>query len=123
VSDERRVRLVYRPKSPAEAHRRELRTKRLVGTPFLQLPGKPAQHRVLFTTSEGHKARVSDVEMVFNDAAIIDSVSNWGEDGPLYKDTLDTPVMRELYDYAVEAFARVDLPAQLRKGYWESNPI
>lgn len=53
--------------------------------------------------------------MVYNDALLMDAISNWGEDGPLYTDTLGTPVMRETYDYAIRAYKGVELPPQLVK--------
>jgi len=49
----------------------------LVGKPFEQLPGKPPQHQVLTTLSDGSKVRVSDVETVFNDWLMAEYV-----DGP-----------------------------------------
>ena len=75
--------LVYRPKSSAEAQRRENRARRLVGTPFVSLPGYPDRKAVAFVATNGYPVKVEDVEMVFNDAALMDAISNWGEDGPL----------------------------------------
>jgi hypothetical protein len=109
-----RIRVVYRCKDDAERVRRVQRGEALVGTPFIQLPGKPRQDKVCFISTEGHKVRVNHVEMVFNDALLMDAISNWGEDGPLYAETLDRPVMKETYDWAVKAYAGVELPPQLR---------
>jgi hypothetical protein len=108
------VRLVYRPKTQAEARRRASRVDALLGTPFVCLPGNPPDHKVLFVSKEGHKVRVKDIEMVFNDALLSDAVSNWGEDGPLYCETLDSDVHREAWEYAVKAYAGVELPEKLR---------
>jgi hypothetical protein len=110
-----RVEVVYRAKNHAEGTRRVNRAERLVGTPFLRLPGEPDQEAVLFhTNTSKHPVKVSDVEMVFNDAVLMDAISNWGTDGPLYKDTI-TGDQAEVYDYAMKAFADVPLPAQLVK--------
>lgn len=51
----------------------------LVGTPFQQLPGKPPQHKVLGQTSDGHPIRVSDVEMAWNDAWLMDQINGEGD--------------------------------------------
>ena len=107
------IKVVYRPKTPEEAERRVKRAQSLE-VPFICLPGNPPDHRVLFESRDGHKIRVDFVEMVFNDALFMDAVSNWGEDGPLYADTLDTPIMREVYEYALKAYSGVELPIQLR---------
>jgi hypothetical protein len=111
-----RTRIVYRCQTPEEARRRVARAEALVGTPFLRLPGNPPAHRVMFVASNGVKVRAEHVEMVFNDALLMDAVSNWGEDGPLYATTLDEdgPHQRECYEWALRAFAGVELPPQLR---------
>lgn len=97
-----RTKLVYRPKTQEERERREARTKAYMGTPYVQLQGKPPQHKVLFS-SEGRKIRVMDVEMVHNDARMMDHISDYGQDGPLYKDTLDDPIMKTIYNYTTKA--------------------
>lgn len=107
------IEVVYRCKSPEESQRRVDRAKALVGTPFIRLPGDLPGHQVAFVSTEGHKVRVSDVEMVFNDAALMDAISNWGEDGPLYKATLKRPIEQEIYNYAIRAYKDVELPPQL----------
>lgn len=111
------MRVIYRPKSDEEARRRVERAELLVGTPFIPLPGNPPQHRVLFMASGGEKIRVEHVEMVWNDALLMDAISNWGEDGPLYKDTFaeDDRLTPEIYEYAERAYGGVDPPPQLRR--------
>ena len=51
----------------------------LVGLPFLLLPGKPPEHKVVGNTTSGLKVRVCHVQMVFNDAILLDSVHGNGE--------------------------------------------
>jgi hypothetical protein len=111
-----KVQIVYRCKDDAERVRRVQRAEKLCGTPFIRLPGEPPQHKILFVSGTGDKVRVEHIEMVFNDALLMDAISNWGEDGPLYGDTLDgdPPNMREAYEYALKAYAGVELPPQLR---------
>lgn len=99
------VRLVYRPKDDAERARIIERIKQMIGSPFIQLPGKPSQHKVLFVSTCGKKIRVEHVEMVYNDAALCDAISDYGKDGPLYKDTIDG-LQLEVYNYAIEAYGR-----------------
>jgi hypothetical protein len=89
------------------------RAESLVGIPFLQLPGKPPQHQVCFVSREGVKVRVEAVEMVFNDALLMDAINGW--EAPLYVDGYpEGSLQREVYDYALKAFAGVEIPAQLR---------
>ncbi len=112
---EDRIRVVYSPKTHEERMRRVKRAEALVGTPFVRMPGDIPDHKVLFiTTFGGQKIRRAEVEMVFNDALLSDAVSNWGEDGPLYSDTLENDAHREVWDYAVKAYAGVELPEQFR---------
>jgi hypothetical protein len=106
--------LVYRPKTEAERQRRADRANALVGTPFVSLPGVTDHKATLFTTKDGTPVPAEAVEMVFNDCLLMDAISNWGEDGPLYRDTLDTEVMREVYEYGLKAYAGVEIPPQLR---------
>jgi hypothetical protein len=110
--DDGKWRVVYRPKTKEEGFRRYDRAAALQGTPFVRMPGGLADSHVLFEI-EGHEVKVSDVEMVFNDCLFADAVSNYGEDGPLYKDTLEGPMV-ELYKYALKAYAGVELPAVYR---------
>jgi len=106
--------IVYRPKTEAEAQRRVERSKCLQGLPFLHLPDNPPQHRILFEF-HGVKVRVSNVEMVFNDALLMDAISNWGQDGPLYRDTLnDAPVMNAAFWWACEAYKNINLLASVK---------
>lgn len=111
------VHVVYRPKSDSERSRRLSRAQALVGIPFVSLPDSTPENgeEVLFESSEGYGVKRSEVEMVYNDALMLDAVSNWGEDGPLYGDTLDTPTMREAYTYALNRYVGVPIPVQLRR--------
>lgn len=109
------VEIVYRPKTDEERRRRVDRCNQLVGTPFLSLPPGVTDYKaIVFTATDGTPIKAEDVEMVFNDALLMDAISNWGEDGPLYKDTLDKPVMKEVYEWALTAYKGVELPPQLR---------
>ena len=115
MPDKRRiVYRLYRPKTQAELLRRSERARHLVGSPFIHLPGNPHAHQVLAELPDGQKIRVGGVEMVFNDMLLMDAISNWGEDGPLYADTIDGEAHRAVYDYAMKAYAGVDLPPQFR---------
>ena len=110
-----KIRVVYSPKTDQERRRRCARMDALVGTPFVRMPGDVPEHKVLFITKfGGQKIRRATVEMVFNDALLSDAVSNWGEDGPLYADTLDNDAHREVWDYAVRLYAGVELPEKYK---------
>lgn len=91
------------------------RAQALVGTPFIRLPGNPPSHRVQLTTSDGTKIRTDAVEMVFNDMLLMDAISGYGQDGPLYKDTLDSPLQAEVLAFAIKAYEGVELPEVFRK--------
>lgn len=108
------VRIVYRPKSPEEGQRRVDRALAIKGAPFVRMPGGLPDSHVLFDLAGLHRVTVADVEMVFNDCLLMDAISNYGEDGPLYKDTLDGRPMREVYTYALKVYAGVELPAAYR---------
>lgn len=107
------VRVVYRPKDENEAKRRVNRMEALMGTPFIRLPNC-SDHKVLMVTSDGYKVRRDTIEMVYNDALLMDAGGGWGEDGPLYRDTIEGRQL-EVYNKAVELFAGVEIPSQLRK--------
>ena len=55
--------------------------------------------------------------MVYNDALLMDAISDWGIDGPLskdtYGDTLRGKLMAEIYAFACEAYKSAELPPQL----------
>ena len=103
-----KVRVVYRCKDEAESNRRAARANILIGAPFLRLPDNPPEHKVLLVTKDGSKIRRAEVEMVFNDMCLMDAISNWGENGPLYKDTLDER-HAEVLSFALEAYKHVPL--------------
>ncbi len=100
-----RVQVVYRCKDDDEARRRVERANQMVGSPFIQLPGEPPQHKVLFISKCGNKIKVEHVEMVYNDAMLCDAISDYGKDGPLYKDTIEG-LQLEVYNYAIEAYGK-----------------
>jgi hypothetical protein len=101
------VRLVYRCKSPEEAQRRTDRAKALVGQPFLRCPGlSRVDGAVAFVASDGTPVKVSDVEMVYNDMLLMDAISDQGKDGPLYADTLETKLEREVLEFAIQAYGK-----------------
>jgi hypothetical protein len=105
-----KVEIVYRPKTHAEGERRVKRGEALKGTPWINPP--VALHKVVFEY-EGHLVRARDLGTVFNDACLMDAISSWGEDGPLYKDTLDG-VMALAYDEALKLYEGVEIPPQIR---------
>ena len=49
------------------------RAEALVGQPFKHLPGNPPEHKVI-AELQGKKLRVSDVEQIYNDWALMSSV-------------------------------------------------
>lgn len=65
------------PPSEEEGKRRTERANQLIGQPFVHLPGKPPQHKVL-ADIDGLKIRVETVEMVWNDKNFIDYVCGEG---------------------------------------------
>ena len=75
--------------------------------PFIHLPGNPPEHKVLKEFPDGVKLRVSDVEMIYNDALLIDAAGGIG----LYVENLDyPPYQRAAYELAMEMYAGVELP-------------
>lgn len=115
------IRLVYRPKDEHEARRRADRAYFLIGTPFLCLPGhdpkdKNAHQQTAFFSTDGTPVPLVAVEMVFNDALLMDAISNWGEDGPLYETTVEGRQL-EILQWARQAYAEamVEIPQQLKK--------
>jgi len=109
------IRIIYRPKTDAEARRRVKRAETLMGVPFIQLPGITDHKTILFTSKNGTPIPAEAVEMVFNDALLMDAISDWGKDGPLTKDTYDTDLEQEVYEYAQKAYAGVEIPEKLRR--------
>lgn len=87
----------------------------MVGTPSVSLPVDAT--KVLFITKSGMKVRKEVAEMVLNDALLMDAISAWGIDGPLYVDTLDAPDHLEVYHWVMEAVERlgVEIPEKLRR--------
>lgn len=110
-----KMQLVYRPKTKEESQRRVDRAESLVGIPFVKLPGVTDHKAIAFTTKNGTPIPVEAVEMVFNDALLMDAISNWGEDGPLTRDTYDDDLHREIYEYAQKAYEGVEIPEKLRR--------
>lgn len=111
------VELVYSPKDEAEGERRHMRAKKLVGVSFVKLPDVDKQAVAFVSTHGQFKITYADVMMVFNDALLADYVSDYGVDGPLYKDTLEGKsnlVQKEAYNFAVGAYKNVDLPSVFR---------
>ena len=51
--------------------------------------------------------------MVFNDALLMDAIGDWGKLAPLYSASIDGR-QREVYEYALKAYAGVEIPAKLR---------
>ena len=107
--------LIYRPKTEEERNRRVARANALVGTPFVKLPGVTDHKSIIFTSKNGTGVSAEDVEMVFNDCLLMDAISNWGEDGPLVKDTYESDLEREVYEFALKAYEGVEIPEKLRR--------
>lgn len=100
-----KVRLLYSPKTDAERYRRAVRVELAKSQLFFKsLPGSPPQHKILFVSKDGHKIRVENVEMVYNDMLICDFVSDSGADGPLYRDTVNG-LHLEVLEYALHAYS------------------
>jgi hypothetical protein len=109
------ISIVYRPKTEAEAKRRVEAAQSLVGTPFLELAGpKVPKSTEMFTTTAGTPISLEAVEMVFNDALLMDAISNWGENGPLYETTCEGDEL-EVLNFARSAYtqAGIKIPPQL----------
>lgn len=105
----------YSPTTTDEAVRRIARANALNGTPFVRLPAAiDDDQAVAFTCKDGTPIPFEAVEMVFNDSLLLDAISNWGQDGPLYRDTIDG-LQREVYDFAVTAYKDVPLPEAYRR--------
>lgn len=89
----------------------------LVGAPFVCLPGRPPDHKVLRTFVHGGKEvklRVRDVETVWNDAALIDAVRGAGE---YETSSLVDYVQQVAFGVAVMEYGRYPkLPTIRRKG-------
>lgn len=107
--------LIYRAKTPEEGKRRADRAEQLCGTPFVSLPGVTDHSVILFTAKNGTPIPAEAVEMVFNDALLMDAISDWGKDGPLTFDTYDDDLHREVYEYAQKAYEGVEIPEKLRR--------
>lgn len=110
-----RLRIVYSPKTNAERERRKTRMDALIGTPFVRLPGATDDKATAFVAKNGTPVPFGGVEMVFNDALLMDAISNWGEDGPLTYDTYEDDIHREVYNWAQEAYKGVEIPEKLRR--------
>ena len=104
------LRIVYRPKSEHEARRRVARAYELVGNSFQHIPGNPNPKSVAFVADDGTKIRVEVLEMIFNDAVLCDYVSDYGNEGPLYKDTLDTELHKQAFAAALKAYGVDEIP-------------
>lgn len=111
---EHRVKVVYTPKTQLEGQRRVDKAKSLVGTPFVRMPGNREDSEIVLTTSDGTPIPVEAVEMVFNDMLLMDAVSDWGKDGPLYETTCDKRQL-EVLEFAKKAYIDVEIPMAYRK--------
>ena len=86
--------------------------------PFIHLPGNPPPHKVLKEFPDGAKIRVSDIEMVYNDALLIDAAGGVG----LYAEDLDyPPYQRVAYELAMELYKGVELPEIWRRALAEAG--
>jgi len=109
------LRVVYRCRDAAESKRRTDRANRLIGVPFVSLPGVTDHSATAFTTSAGIPVPFEAVEMVFNDALLMDAISDYGKDGPLTYDTYEDDLHREVYAFAEKAYAGVPIPDAIRR--------
>ncbi len=86
--------LVFRP-DPKDVPEINRRGKLVTGQPFVSLPDAPNVHKVV-GEFKGHKIRIKDVEMVFNDAMMMDFI--YGGIGPTTAGTDDeaTAAIRQI---------------------------
>lgn len=104
------IEVVYRCKDEAERNRRLVRAEALLGTPWV-MPPCPL-HKVILHM-RGEVIRAEGLGMIFNDACLMDTISGWGADGPLSKDTYNED-MEILYDHALELYKGIEVPEQLK---------
>lgn len=90
----------------------------LCGTPFVTLPGINDHKAVAATIADGtpygRNITFEHLEQVYNDSLLMDAISNWGEDGPLYEQTLDAGEL-QVFRLARDLFAGVPIPAALQR--------
>lgn len=82
------------------------RAECLVGTPFKRLPGNLPGHKILGHCSDGTRITVEDLEMVMNDAFLIDACRGAGEYESNHTHRQD-PIsirQREAYALAVQLY-------------------
>jgi hypothetical protein len=105
------ARIVFRP-NPKDVPEIMRRQNLVVGQPFVLLPGAVPYHKVL-GEFEGTKIRRETVEMVFNDALLMDFV--YRGIGPKSSDS-DSPAMAAARELAAELYGETGRDAQAKYG-------
>jgi len=108
--DDGKWKLVFRP-DPKDVPEIMRRQRLVLGQPFVFLPGRDP-YKVL-TVIEGHKIRAEDVEMVFNDALLMDFV--YRGIGPTSAETDDGP-MKEIRALAGRLYGQAGVDAREKYG-------
>lgn len=108
------IQVVDTPRDKAEGLRRAERADKLLGTPFVRLPGEPQQDQIQFTATDGTPVPTEAVEMVFNDMLLMDAIVGWGEYGPLYEARCEGRQL-EVLQFARKAYDGVEIPEKLRR--------
>jgi len=81
------------------------RADSLVGKPFEQLPGKPAQHKIVGALADGSKVRVVDVETVYNDWTLFSFIDGEGTYEESYRNRSNGARQLEVLELAKRLFA------------------
>lgn len=100
------IQVVDTPRDKAEGLRRD----KLLGTPFVRLPGEPPQDQIQFTATDGTPVPTEAVEMVFNDMLLMDAIVGWGE----YEARCEGRQL-EVLQFARKAYDGVEIPEKLRR--------
>ena|SRR5216684_6688085 len=72
-----------------------------VGEPFEHIPGNPPSHHVLMELENGTRIRVEDVEMVYNDAKLM----NYGYGDGVYEANV-SPLELRIFELARELYKK-----------------
>lgn len=81
------------------------RCEALLGLPFVCLPGKPPDHKVVGNFSDGSPIRALAVETCWNDMKLIDGANGVGTYG---KSIVDSERGREVFALALKLYAGIE---------------